>query len=89
MSQALVLDDTNCRSVIGCVLRLYWLREACLTKTVYTPGQGEQSGVLNESMINVYLGRAVTSAATFSVTPGLAPLLFKINSAATIAPLVY
>ena len=30
-----------------------------------------------------------TSAATFSVAPGLPPLLFKIHSAATIAPLVF
>ena len=29
------------------------------------------------------INRAVTSAATFSVAPGLAPLLFKIDSAAT------
>ena len=32
----------------------------------------------------INIGRAVTSAATFLVVPGLAPLLFKIDSAAGI-----
>ena len=40
--------------------------------------------LLTEGNLEGLVGRAVTSAAIFSVAPGLGPLLFKIDSAASI-----
>ena len=55
-----------------------------------TSRTGDQHHLVCMAMVTARTGdqhhlvcRAVTSAATFSVAPGLAPLLFKIDSGAT------